>query len=60
VRVAAEGLEAEAPYALGIIELPGGARITARIEGRAFDSLAIDLPVRLLRYAGGVSFWGQA
>jgi uncharacterized OB-fold protein len=60
VRVAPEGLEAEAPYAIGIVELEGGARVTGRIEGRDFDSLAIDRPVRLSRIERGVSFWGPA
>ena len=32
VRVPPEGLEGDAPYALGIVELAGGARITARVE----------------------------
>jgi len=74
VRVPPEGLEHEAPYALGIVELEGGARITARIEtpeipssGRAengpkdaFDRLAIDGRVRLVREEKGVYFFSPA
>jgi uncharacterized OB-fold protein len=57
VRVPPEGLEGDAPYALGIIELPGGARITARIDTKDFDALVVDGPVRLAREQKGVYFF---
>ena len=60
VRVPPEGLEAEAPYALGIVELSGGARITARMDTKDFDSLAIDAAVRLAREEKGVYFFTPA
>jgi uncharacterized OB-fold protein len=57
VHVPPEGHEAECPYALGIVELEGGARITARIEAEDLGRLAIDLPLELARAEGGVFFF---
>jgi len=54
VRVAPEGLEKEVPYALGIVDLVGGARVTARLLAEDPDRLAIDAPVRLERAEKGV------
>ena len=59
VRVAPEGLEAQAPYAIGIVELTGGARITARVES-PFDALEIDGKVSLAREEKGVYFFTPA
>jgi uncharacterized OB-fold protein len=60
VHVPPEGREAESPYALGIVELEGGARITARIDTKDFGRLAIDMPLRLDRMEAGVFFFEPA
>ena len=57
VHVPPEGRENESPYALAIVELDGGARISARIESNDFGRLAIDAPLRLVRESGGVHFF---
>jgi uncharacterized OB-fold protein len=54
VRVAPEGLEREAPYALGIVDLAGGARVTARLLAEDPDRLAMNARVRLERAEKGV------
>lgn len=60
VHVPPAGLEEAAPYALGIVELEGGARVTARIETKALDKLLIGMPLTLARRSGGVSFFRPA
>jgi uncharacterized OB-fold protein len=57
VRVPPEGLEGDAPYALGIVELTGGARITARVDTKDFDGLEIDGKVVLSHEERGVYFF---
>lgn len=60
VHVPPAGLEGASPYALGIVELEGGARITARIETGAPGELAIGRPLVLARREGDVSFFRPA
>ena len=57
VHVPPEGREAETPYALAIVELEGGARISARVETQNFDRLAIDTPLKLVRESDGVHYF---
>ena len=45
VHVPPEGREAESPYALAIVELEGGARVTARIDTTDLGRLEIDAPL---------------
>jgi uncharacterized OB-fold protein len=40
-------LEGEAPYVVGLVDLPKGARIVARIEGVARGALCEGLPLRV-------------
>ena len=47
IRTPPSGFEDEAPYAMGIIELDGGGRVTAQIVDVPFDQLKIGLRVRL-------------
>ena len=60
VHVPPAGLEEASPYALGIVELEGGARLSARIETEAFGDLAIGMTVVLARMEGEVSFFQPA
>ncbi len=60
VRVPPEGFEGDAPYAIGIVELPGGARITGRLDTGHFEGLEIDGKVRLSREEKGVYFFTPA
>lgn len=60
VHVPPAGLEEESPYALGIVELDGGARVTARIETKAPEKLLIGMPLALARRQGGVCFFRPA
>lgn len=60
VHVPPAGLEEASPYALGIVELKGGARVSARIETKAFEKLLIGMPLALARMEGGVSFFRPA
>jgi len=60
VHVAPAGLEAEAPYALGIVELEGGARMTARVRAADPADLVIGMPLRLSEIRAGVCFFDPA
>ena len=60
VHVPPAGLEKASPYALGIVELAGGARVSARIETKAFEELQIGMPMALARREGSVSFFKPA
>lgn len=46
-RGAIAAFAAAAPYAIAIVELDEGFRITSRIEGSPFESLRCDLPVEV-------------
>ncbi len=60
VHVAPAGLEDEAPYVLGIVELDGGARITARVRTADPGALAIAAPLQLSEIRAGVCFFDPA
>lgn len=60
VHVPPAGLEEASPYALGIVALEGGARITARIETKTLEKLLIGMPLALARRSGGVCFFKPA
>jgi uncharacterized OB-fold protein len=47
IRVAPAGFEDQGAYPLGIIELPGGARITAQIADCPIDKVKIGMKVRV-------------
>ncbi len=47
IRVPPRQFKDQAPYAVGIIELEGGARVTAQIVDCDFDKLKIGMNVRL-------------
>lgn len=47
IRVAPMGFERQSPYALGIIELDDGARITAQIVDVPLDGVKIGMKVRV-------------
>ena len=47
IRVAPSGFEKLSPYALGIIELKGGGRITAQIADVPVDDVKIGMKVRV-------------
>ena len=47
IRVAPRGFEKLSPYALGIIELDGGGRITTQIADVAIDKIQIGMRVRV-------------
>ena len=47
IRVPPSQFKDEAPYAMGVIELEGGGRITAQIVDCDFDKLEIGMPVRM-------------
>ena len=47
IRVAPSGFGDEAPYAVGIVKLPGDIRVTAQIADCDLDALAIGDPLRL-------------
>ncbi len=49
IRVAPARYAAEAPYAVGVIELPEGARLTARIEGDP-ERLTLGQPLTFARF----------
>lgn len=47
VRVGApKGMEGDVPFAVGIVELAGGFRVLARIDGASYEDLEIGQPVR--------------
>jgi uncharacterized OB-fold protein len=54
---AAERFEKDVPFEIAIIELEGGARLTARIEGRRVD---VGDPVNLVEQRAGVYFFSAA
>jgi len=47
IRVPPSQFKDEAPYAVGIVELEGGGRITAQIADCDFNDLKIDMTVRM-------------
>ena len=47
IRVAPSGFLDEAPYAVGIVSLPEGVKVTAQIVDCDLDALAVGDPVRL-------------
>lgn len=47
IRVAPSGFEKQSPYALGIIELDGGGRITAQLADVPLDQVKIGMQVRV-------------
>ena len=47
IRVPPSQFRDEAPYAMGIVELDGGGRITAQIVDCDFDQLSIGMPVKI-------------
>ena len=47
IRVAPAGFEDQGAYALGIVELPGGARMTAQIADCPIDKVRIGMKVRV-------------
>ncbi len=47
IRVPPSQFKDEAPYAMGIIELEGGGRLTAQIVDCDFDKIRIGMPVKL-------------
>lgn len=52
------GMEAEVPFAVGLVDLAGvPLRLFGRIEGKSWDALAIGDPVRVEPYALGDGRW---
>jgi uncharacterized protein len=47
IRVAPQGFETQSPYALGIIQLDGGGRITTQITDVPVDNVTIGMRVRV-------------
>ena len=47
IRVPPSQFKDEAPYAMGIVELDGGGRLTAQIVDCDFDKIRIGMPVKL-------------
>ena len=47
IRVPPSQFKDEAPYAMGIVELEGGGRLTAQIVDCDFDKINIGMPVKL-------------
>jgi uncharacterized OB-fold protein len=47
IRVAPRGFERNSPYALGVIELQGGGRITAQIADTPLDKIQIGMALRV-------------
>lgn len=47
IRIPPSQFKDEAPYALGIVELEGGGRITTQIADCDFDKLKIGMPVKM-------------
>jgi uncharacterized OB-fold protein len=47
IRVPPSQFKDEAPYAMGVVELEGGGRLTAQIVDCDFDKIRIGMPVKL-------------
>ena len=47
IRVPPSQFKDEAPYAMGVVELEGGGRLTAQIVDCDFDKIQIGMPVKL-------------
>src|SRR5512143_2057020 len=47
IRVAPRGFERNSPYALGVVELEGGGRITTQIADMPLDKIQIGMKVRV-------------
>lgn len=47
IRTPSDEFSGEAPFALGIVELDGGARVTTQIVDVPFDQIKIGMPVKL-------------
>ena len=47
IRVAPRGFERNSPYALGVVELDGGGRITAQVSDTPLDKIQIGMKVRV-------------
>ncbi len=47
IRTPSDEFSGEAPFAVGIIQMDGGARLTTQIADVDFDELKIGMPVRL-------------
>ena len=47
IRTPSDEFSGQAPFAVGVIELDGGGRLTAQIADVDFDELRIGLPVKL-------------
>ena len=47
IRVGPSDLCEQTPYAMGIVELPGGARMTGQIADCEFDELRVGMPVKI-------------
>jgi uncharacterized OB-fold protein len=47
IRVPPSQFKDEAPYAMGVVELEGGGRLTAQIVDCDFDKIRIGMPIKL-------------
>jgi uncharacterized OB-fold protein len=56
LHAAAEIFEKDLPFQIAIVQLDGGPRLTARIEG---DRVEIGDPVHLIRQTDGVSYFSK-
>lgn len=56
LHAAAEIFEKDLPFQIAIVQLDGGPRLTARIEG---DRVEIGDPVHLVRQTDGVSYFSK-
>jgi uncharacterized OB-fold protein len=47
IRVAPSEFSEQSPYAVGVVELPGGVRMTGQIADCEFDELRVGMPVKI-------------